>query len=297
MKKKFSRKISSKRMIISAVLVVALLFIYVLIMHKSLSEYEPDVEAEDESYKNYTFPQATYQQVTYKGVYNNADYSKPADEWVAAAKKFGGENAVVDLVVGQANVKGQCWLFFPVSESKVSDSKYIISSSQTDLPGLYLQAADEADVKVILNLQPQKANVSELIDIVLDRYSHHASVVGINIDMEWKKTGRAYYVSNEERDEWLRRVKSYDESYKLFLTYFLDYTYFPDDTDDLIVVYDGQGGSQKNILRQYKELASHFRAAGISTGYSSSTPPAATDEEILEVAPNTVYIVHTDDVF
>lgn len=210
----------------------------------------------------------------------------------SAAKKFGGKNAVVDLVVGQANVKGQCWLFSPVSESR-----YIISSSQIDLPELYLQAADEADVKVILNLQPQKANISELIDIVLDRYSHHASVIGVNIDVEWKKTGRANYVSNGERDEWLRKIKSYNESYKLFLTNFLDYTHFPDDTDDLVVVYDGQEDTQKNLLREYRELASYFRAAGISTGYASSIPPVATDEEILEVAPNTIYIVHTDDVF
>ena len=33
------------------------------------------------------------------------------------------------------------------------------------------------------------AEVDDVIDIVLSRYGHHKSVIGANVDMEWKLTG------------------------------------------------------------------------------------------------------------
>ena len=226
----------------------------------------------------------------WKGVWNNSDFSRLASDWVDAARSFGGNHGILDLVVGQANSDNRCWVPFPFESTE-----HIYSSSETDLPEPYIQAFDDADLKVILNLQPLQANVTELIDLIFSRYSRHPSIMGLNVDIEWKETGTPYYVNNTERDAWLERIKSYNPSYKLLLTYFKNHTHFPDDATDLIVVSDGQGDTQENILAEYTELASHFSMVGIATGFSSSTPPTATDSQILQAAPHTQYIIHTDD--
>jgi hypothetical protein len=92
-------------------------------------------------------------------------------------------------------------------------------------------------------------------------------------------------------------MKKYNANYRLFITYFQDYTYFPDDHPDLVILFDGEEDTQTNLLRQYEELAKHYSSVGIYTGYSSSTPPVASAEQIISAAPNTKYIIHTYDVF
>jgi len=38
-----------------------------------------------------------------------------------------------------------------------------------------------------------------LIDGVLSRYGHHKSVIGVNIDTEWKLTGNPNHFSDKEQ--------------------------------------------------------------------------------------------------
>lgn len=227
-----------------------------------------------------------------EGVWNNCDYKKPADEWSAAARRFGDENGVVDLVVAQAHENNLTYVPFPIE-----NRKYIYSYSQTDSVEPYLKRFDEDGLKVILSIQPMKADVADVIDVVLSRYGHHKSVVGVNIDMEWKLTGTPYHVSNEERNAWLKEIQSHNSDFKLFLTYFKDNTYFPDDAQDLVILYDGERATQDKILTDYGKLASHYTSVGIYTGYPSCTPPTASYESIMAAAPNTRYILHTYDVF
>jgi hypothetical protein len=241
------------------------------------------------NYSNHGLASTT---TVWKGVDDNFDFSRPASDWVSAARYFGGTNGILDLVVGQANNDGRCWVPFPIE-----NTGYIYGYSDTDLAEPYIQAFDDADFKVILNLQPLQANAIDLINLIVSRYSHHKSIVGVLVDIEWKKTGVPYYVNNEERDAWLRMIKYYNQTYKLFLTYFKDYTHFPDDAQDLVIVFDGQLDTQDNLMREYRNLAQHFKVVGIATGYSSNSPRTATDEQIMEAAPNTQYIFHSDDAF
>lgn len=44
------------------------------------------------------------------------------------------------------------------------------------------------------------------------------------VDLEWKLTGAPYHISNKERDMWLKKIQSHNLEFKLFLTYFKDYT-------------------------------------------------------------------------
>jgi hypothetical protein len=226
------------------------------------------------------------------GVWDNFNFSRPADDWSRAASVFGGESGLVDLVVCQENLDGYTYLPFPFP-----GNGYLSSSSSTDRVEPYLEEFDRQGLKVMLSIQPGKVDVTSLIEILLSRYGHHKSIMGINVDLEWKKTGKENYVSNEERDVWMSTIKRHNQDLKLFLTYFQDYTHFPEDAKDLVILYDGEDATQSELLRQYQELAAHYGSVGIYTGYSSSRPQYASDDRILSAVPKTRYIIHTQDVF
>jgi hypothetical protein len=226
------------------------------------------------------------------GVWNNSDFSRPASEWVDIAKRIGGTNATIDLTVALAGENGVVYLPFPWENSGI-----LSGTGSTDKLEPYLSEFESNGLRVILSLQPLAADVKQLMDIILSRYNGHKNILGINVDMEWKETGIWNHVSNEERDLWLNELKKYDSSYRLFLTYFKDYTYFPNDHSDIVVLYDGEGATQTTLLSQYSELAKHFSSVGIYTGYSSATPPAASYSRIMSTVPNTKYIIRTEDIF
>lgn len=226
------------------------------------------------------------------GIWNNAEFSKPASEWTNAAKKYSSENGLIDLVVAQAQEDGFISLKFPYKSRGV-----LYSATSTDLVEKYLSKFESEGVKVILSIQPLSADINQIIGIVLSRYSNHKNIIGINLDIEWKESGIPHHVSNEERDIWLKEIKKYNNNYKLFITYFEDHTHFPDDHPDIVILYDGEADTQTNLLSQYQGLAKHYSATGIYTGYLSSTPPAASVEKIINAVPNTKYIIHTYDVF
>jgi peptidoglycan/xylan/chitin deacetylase (PgdA/CDA1 family) len=226
------------------------------------------------------------------GVWNNAEFSKPAEEWSDAAISLGGEDGVVDLVVAQAHGNGLVYLPFPFQ-----NTGFLYSTTATDLAETYLSEFETAGLKVILSIQPLEADIKQLIGIILSRYSNHDNILGINVDIEWKESGTPNHVSNQERDAWLSEIKKYNSSYKLFITYFQDYTHFPGNHPDLVVLYDGEADTQTYLLKEYQELAKHYSSVGIYTGYSSTVPPAASNEQIMSAAPNTGYILHTYDVF
>ncbi len=233
----------------------------------------------------------TLQQLQYlEGVWDNCKFDKPAEYWSKEAKEFGGERGVVDLVIAQAQDQNFSYVPFP-SEN----SGYVTSDNENDKVEPYLEKFDKDGVKVILSIQPNGADVSDLIDRILKRYGNHKCVIGVNVDLEWKLTGNPYHASNEERDIWLKKIQSYNPGFKLFLTYYKDHTYFPDDKKDIVILYDGEGDTQNQLMSEYKELASHYTSVGIYTGYTSCTPSTASHDSIMDTAPNTKYILHVID--
>jgi hypothetical protein len=226
-----------------------------------------------------------------QGIWNNCNFKKPAEEWSVAARRFGGENGVIDLVVAQAHENELTYVPFPFEKKG-----QIYSYNQTDKVEPYLNRFDKDGLKVILSIQPNRAEVSDLIDILLLRYGHHKSIIGVNVDLEWKSTGNPNHVSNEERDLWLKKIQRYNPKYKLFLTYYKDYTYFPDNKKSVIILFDGEKATQKEILKKYSKLSSYFESVGIYTGYASNIPPTASYDSIMEAAPNTRYILHVVEI-
>jgi hypothetical protein len=167
------------------------------------------------------------------GIWNNAQFSKPAEEWADAAISLGGEDAVIDLVVAQAHDNGLVYLPFPFQ-----NTGFLYSTTTTDFVETYLSEFEAAGLKVILSVQPLEADIKQLIGIILSRYSNHDNILGINVDIEWKESGTPNHVSNKERDTWLSEIKRYNADYKLFITYFKDYTYFPGNHRDLVVLME-----------------------------------------------------------
>lgn len=226
------------------------------------------------------------------GVWDNFQFNRTADSWATAASLYGGDSGIVDLVVAQADGNGKVSLSFPLQ-----NVGSIYNSSPVDSAEPYLEKFDAQGLGVILSIQPLNASIPGLIDMILAQYGRHKCVIGINVDLEWKNSGVPQYVSNSERDSWLYEIKKYGPDLKLFLTYYGDHTHFPDDTSGLVVLFDGEKNTQTNLLNKYSDLAKYYGTVGIYTGYSSSSPPAASNDDILKAVPNTKYIIHTQDVF
>ena len=228
----------------------------------------------------------------YQGVWNNSDFMLPPREWMNAALFYGGSKSVIDIVVAQANSDGFVHTQFPMK-----DSAYVRSYSEVDRIEPYLVNCDELNIKVILSIQSLQADIPQLLQLLLDRYGDHPSLIGVNIDMEWKHTGIIHKVTDVERDRWTTILASYNNSFKLFLTWYGDFENFPSNSDKLVFLFDGLNDTQANILLQYKLFGEKFTNVGIYTGYTSSVPPTVTTNEVLNSVPDTQYIIHTDDVF
>ncbi len=65
------------------------------------------------------------------GVYDNCNFEQPSIFWSESARQIGGEEGIVDLVVGQAQKDGLCYIPFPYN--KGVPQGYIYSWATTDL--------------------------------------------------------------------------------------------------------------------------------------------------------------------
>ncbi|MCJ7649396.1 MAG: hypothetical protein MUP85_12335 [Candidatus Lokiarchaeota archaeon] len=131
------------------------------------------------------------------------------------ASKFPNSEPTGIWILGVDFNDGTCGLSFPHLEQYEN-----ISFESEDKNERHLQSFDDAGIKVWLQVEPANANVDQLIDLVLNQYKHHPSVIGFGIDVEWLESngypgGRS--VTNEEANRWINKVKSHNTGYKLFL--------------------------------------------------------------------------------
>lgn len=146
---------------------------------------------------------------------------KPPNYWVSVAKnissRFTDSQPSGIWILGTIHNNRVCFLQFPNPDEAYYP--YIEFSSNNENEK-YLEAFDNAGVKVWLQVEPGNADVGTLIDLVLNEYKHHSCVLGFGIDVEWLESdsysdGRR--VTTSEVNEWLNKVKSHDSNYKLFL--------------------------------------------------------------------------------
>lgn len=133
--------------------------------------------------------------------------------------KFAGSGMQAVWVLGYVWDDGTCYLNFP-STKQYSN----VAFASTDANEKYLTYFDAHGISVYLQVEPGKANVSDLIKIVMDRYGHHPCVVGFGVDTEWYKTP-AYQdgkpITDQEAAAWYGVVSSYNPDYQLFLKHWL----------------------------------------------------------------------------
>jgi hypothetical protein len=118
-----------------------------------------------------------------------------------------------------------------------------ISFAGSDKHEKYLDYFDAQGIKVWLQVEPAFANMHTVIDLVMNRYKHHPSVVGFGVDVEWYNPRGPDLndpVTDALAQSWETRVKSHGANYTLFLKHFDQSSMPPTYRGQIVFVDDSQ---------------------------------------------------------
>lgn len=227
------------------------------------------------------------------------DYDPGPDYWLSVGKRmaanFPGSVPETVWIVGRLHGEGTL-LSFP---AKTDDP--LISTMAEDGNEAVLTLFDNAGGRVWLQIEPGMASVEALIHLMLERYGHHPSVVGVGVDVEWyrsteKPEGQA--VSDEEARSWLAAARTHNPDYRLFLKHWEIGKMPPTEREGLLFIDDSQMlESLEVMVAEFADWGEAFAPApvGFQYGYESDrpwwqkldNPPAAIGQSILDAVPNT----------
>jgi hypothetical protein len=170
-----------------------------------------------------------------------------------------------------------------------------------DINEQVLTLFDEKGFDVWLQVEPGNASVDELIDIVLNQFKHHPSVVGFGVDVEWyKSTGgpEGQPVTDEEAKRWVAAVRKHNPDYQLFLKHWDKEWMPPTERDGIFFVDDSQQfESFDQMVNEFAEWGKAFEPAsvGFQYGYPADRtwwenlqdPPKDVGQALLDEVPNT----------
>ncbi|MBI4916628.1 MAG: hypothetical protein HY825_12340 [Acidobacteria bacterium] len=210
------------------------------------------------------------------------------------AARFPGAVPETIWIVGRLDGEG-CRLSFPVEGGGP-----LIRGEAEDRNEAALDLFDAQGFRVWLQVEPAMASVEALIDLVLERYRHHPSVVGVGIDVEWYRStthpeGQA--VTDAEARAWLAAIRAHRPAYRLFLKHWEPGKLPPGVRDGVLFIDDSQ------ILPSLDAMVAEFAAWGrafapapvaFQFGYVSDRPwwsrlddpPRRIGEAILAAVPN-----------
>ena len=249
---------------------------------------------------------------------------KPPSYWVDVAEemssRFDDSQPSGIWIVGVLHGSKVCYLQFPNRDGAYHSNIEFASDDQNEE---YLDAFDNAGVKVWLQVEPGNADVDALIDLVLNEYKHHSCVIGFGVDVEWLESdpyinGRR--VTNKEATEWLERVKSHNSSYTLFLKHWRPDRMPSIYPADIVFINDGCDASNMDeMVDWFKSWGNTFSDAkvGFQVGYDLDTngddqtdkdwwstledPPKEIGDVLIDSISNCEYIYWVDftilDVF
>jgi hypothetical protein len=226
-----------------------------------------------------------------------------ADAAVSYASALGAAPGGV-WIVGVIRAPSTCFVNFPSPDSPDPHVEF----GDTDENEAYLSHFDAMGMKVWLQVEPADANVETLIDLVLDRYGSHPSVIGFGVDAEWYQesshdAGAA--VTDAEAAAWRARVQSHDPSYTLFLKHWLIDHMPPTERAGLVFIDDSQSvASMDALVDEFAIWGETFspRPVGFQLGYPSDRgwwsglgdPPGDLGRALLDRVPNTVGVFWVD---
>lgn len=174
---------------------------------------------------------------------------------------------------------------------------------------------DEKGFEVWLQVEPGDASVDKLIDIVLNQYEHHPSIVGFGIDVEWYKSTNGpegQPVTDEEARRWVTAVRRHNPDYQLFLKHWEKDWMPPIEREGIFFVDDSQQfESFDQMVNEFMEWGKAFAPSpvGFQYGYPADKrwwqtlqdPPKDIGQALLEGIPNTEGLFWVDftvlDVF
>ncbi len=234
------------------------------------------------------------------------DYDPGPEYWAQVgqdmASRFAGAAPGAIWIVGQLAGEGTLLNFPAEPESPV------IRTSSRDSNERALLLFDRLEARIWLQVEPGNAPVEELIHLVLERYGHHPSVVGVGIDVEWYKSvdqAQGQAVTDDEARAWLAAARSHDPRLRLFLKHWESGKMPPTVRDGILFVDDSQIlPSLEAMVEEFAEWGRTFTPAPVAFqfGYESDRPwwrhlddpPRQIGERILAAAPNTESLYWVD---
>jgi hypothetical protein len=215
------------------------------------------------------------------------------------------DHAVPETVWIVGTIYGEgTFLNFPAPDAVDENIRFTYADMNEEL----LTRFDEVGGRVWLQVEPGHADVLELIDILLNQYGHHPSVVGVGIDVEWFESttypeGSA--VTDEQAAEWVAAVRKHNPDYQIFLKHWLVEKMPPTYRDGVLFIDDSQGfESFDGMVAEFSEWGVHFSGAsvGYQFGYETDKswwslmddPMAEIGQRLVDEIPNTVGLYWVD---
>ena len=207
------------------------------------------------------------------------DQSDP-DYWTSVAQqmsaKFQGFTPGGVLVIGEIDgapgTATSTFLPFP----KPTGTYPNVNFGTTDVIEPLLDAYDSAGLKVFLQVESADADIPMLMNLIMDRYKHHPSVIGFGVDVEWyheaQFPGFGRPVTDSEVNAWAAQVKTFDPNYDLMIKHW-DFAYLSNARpDNVLFLTDSENvGSLSVITNEYIAWIDHFgdSQVGFQIGYPS----------------------------
>ncbi len=193
------------------------------------------------------------------------------------AARFTGASPSVIWILGYTTDDG-CYLNFPNPFPDSSFNKIFFGSK--DENEKYLNYFDQKGIKVWLQVEPGFANVSTLIDLALSQYSHHSSVIGFGIDVEWYKTSASNNeegeaVTDSEAAAWSAHIKDYNPNYLFFTKHWLIEKMPTTFRTDMVFVDDSQDfPNMSSMINEFIDWSKAFSSAKVAFqfGYDADKP-------------------------
>jgi hypothetical protein len=229
------------------------------------------------------------------------------DYWISVGQemssRFSFSHPETIWIVGSFFGAGKTYLSF---HAETDDPN--ITSGFVDMNEPMLDLFDKHGVKVWLQVEPADADMLTLIDLVLNQYKHHPSVIGFGVDVEWYKSDGSALgtpVTDEEAKAWVKAIRTHNPDYQLFLKHWETEFMPPTYRDGVVFINDSQQfESFDHLIEDFTVWGRHFAPApvGFQYGYPSDRhwwkelqdPPGDIGNALLQEIPNTVSLFWVD---
>jgi hypothetical protein len=200
--------------------------------------------------------------------------------WISVAQKmsskFPGSTPGGVLVIGEIDGSPgsatKTFLPFP----KPTGTYPNVTFGTTDAIDPLLTAYDNAGLKVYLQVESADADIQMLMDLIMNQYKQHPSVMGFGVDVEWyheaQYPGWGRKLTDTEVNSWATKVTTYNPNYRLMVKHW-DATYLSNARpNNVLFLTDSEAiGSLSAATSEYIAWVDHFGTSqvGFQIGYPS----------------------------